>query len=67
VQVRAHGEPVAAEVEVEGDRVVATLDAAIRGVAPGQALVVYDGTRVVGSATITGTADVAAATAAGAR
>ncbi|MFF6881529.1 aminomethyltransferase beta-barrel domain-containing protein, partial [Streptomyces sp. NPDC012474] len=27
----------------------------VRGVAPGQAIVLYDGTRVVGSATITAT------------
>ena len=59
VQVRAHGEPVAAKVAVEGDLVVATLDTPVAGVAPGQALVVYDGTRVVGSATITRTADLA--------
>ena len=61
VQVRAHGEPVPAEVEVDGELVVARLDIAIEGVAPGQALVVYDGTRVVGSATITRTAEAPAA------
>ena len=58
VQLRAHGEPVDAVVEqVEGDdgatRLVASLRTRVRGVAPGQALVVYDGDRVVGSATIT--------------
>ena len=61
VQLRAHGEPVAAvvevvDVDVDGDGgpvVVAHLRDRTRGVAPGQALVVYDGTRVVGSATIT--------------
>jgi tRNA-specific 2-thiouridylase len=55
-QLRAHGEPVDAVVEVVGDGagqvVVASLRARVRGVAPGQALVVYDGSRVVGSATI---------------
>ena len=56
VQVRAHGEPVPASVQVHGDVVVACLDVSIAGVAPGQALVVYDGTRVVGSATITNAA-----------
>jgi tRNA-specific 2-thiouridylase len=35
-------------------RVVAHLRERVRGVAPGQAMVVYDGTRVVGSVTITG-------------
>jgi len=63
VQVRAHGEPVAArvratasptsddgvpapgvEVRLTGER--------LRGVAPGQSVVVYDGTRVVGQATV---------------
>ena len=36
-----------------GAAVVASLRARVRGVAPGQAVVLYDGTRVVGSATIT--------------
>jgi tRNA-uridine 2-sulfurtransferase len=58
VQLRAHGEPVDAVVEVVvgasgAVEVVARLRTPVRGVAPGQALVVYDGTRVVGSATIT--------------
>jgi len=35
----------------------------VRGVAPGQAIVLYDGTRVVGSATIASTVRAAAATA----
>jgi tRNA-specific 2-thiouridylase len=57
VQLRAHGDPVDAVVEMvgEGDEatVVAVLRSRVRGVAPGQALVLYDGSRVVGSATIT--------------
>ncbi len=58
VQLRAHGEPVDAVVGVGTDddgavQVVAALREPVRGVAPGQAMVVYDGTRVVGSATIT--------------
>jgi tRNA-specific 2-thiouridylase len=56
VQVRAHGEPVTAEFACAGDRVVARLDAPIAGVAAGQALVAYRGSRVVGSATISATA-----------
>ncbi|GAA2728852.1 tRNA 2-thiouridine(34) synthase MnmA [Cellulomonas aerilata] len=55
-QVRAHGDPVPARarrtphggvrVEVHGD---------LRGVAPGQSLVLYAGTRVLGQATVEGT------------
>ena len=52
VQVRAHGEEVPATVEpVEGGFRV-RLERPIRGVAPGQSAVLYDGTRVVGSGTI---------------
>ncbi len=53
VQVRAHGDTYDAVVEVVAGEVVATLRTHVRGVAPGQAMVVYDGTRVVGSATVT--------------
>ncbi len=52
VQLRAHGEPVPAVVRLIGDELDVELRAPARGVAPGQAVVVYDGTRVVGSATI---------------
>ena len=52
-QLRAHGEEFPATVRAEGDRVTVTLDERTRGVAPGQSVVLYDGTRVVGSATIT--------------
>lgn len=52
VQVRAHGEAVAARVVRDGDTVTVTLDEAMRGVAAGQSLVVYQGTRVLGQATI---------------
>ncbi|MDQ4085536.1 MAG: tRNA 2-thiouridine(34) synthase MnmA [Actinomycetota bacterium] len=52
VQLRAHGEEHAATARVEGDRVVVDLHRPARGVAPGQAVVIYDGSRVVGSATI---------------
>ena len=53
VQIRAHGDPVDAVVQINDADVVASLRSTVRGVAPGQALVIYDGTRVVGSATIT--------------
>ena len=55
VQVRAHGAPVAATIELVGDTLQVATDEALVGVAPGQAVVCYDGSRVVGSATITGT------------
>ncbi|WP_068403158.1 tRNA 2-thiouridine(34) synthase MnmA [Kribbia dieselivorans] len=51
-QFRAHGEELPARVVVEGERVTVTLDERVRGIAPGQSVVLYDGTRVVGSATI---------------
>ncbi len=56
VQVRAHGEPVAGRVSVAGGRMVVTLDAPMRGVAPGQTMVAYSGTRVLGQATVAGRA-----------
>ncbi len=52
VQIRAHGHEVPAVVRVDEQGFTATLDAPLRGVAPGQAAVLYDGTRVVGSGTI---------------
>ena len=55
VQVRAHGEPVTAEIAVEADLLVARLEQPVVGVAAGQALVAYRGTQVVGSATIAST------------
>ena len=51
-QVRAHGAEYAARAWAHGDRVEVRLDERVRGVAPGQSVVLYDGTRVVGSATI---------------
>ncbi len=57
-QVRAHGEAVPATARLSGttDQVVeVSLHRAIRGVAPGQAVVLYDGEIVVGSATISST------------
>ncbi len=52
VQVRAHGAAVAASVHVDASGVRARLATAQRGVAAGQALVMYDGDTVLGSATI---------------
>ena len=54
-QLRAHGEEFAATVRAEEDEIVVRLDERTRGVAPGQSVVLYEGTRVVGSATITRT------------
>ncbi|WP_211348735.1 tRNA 2-thiouridine(34) synthase MnmA [Nocardioides litoris] len=56
VQLRAHGSELPASVAVVGDRVEVELHEPAYGVAPGQAAVLYDGTRVVGSATIAATA-----------
>ncbi|MBA2444687.1 MAG: tRNA 2-thiouridine(34) synthase MnmA [Nocardioidaceae bacterium] len=52
VQLRAHGEEHRAIARVLGDEVEIELIEPASGIAPGQAAVVYDGTRVVGSATI---------------
>ncbi|GAA2514992.1 tRNA 2-thiouridine(34) synthase MnmA [Rarobacter incanus] len=56
VQVRAHGEPVNALVRATSkDGLIARLtDASLRGVAPGQSLVFYDGTRVLAQGTVVG-------------
>jgi tRNA-specific 2-thiouridylase len=54
-QVRAHGDPVPARAHVDGDRLVVELVEPLRGVALGQAVVLYDGDTVMGSATISGT------------
>ncbi|QQC59298.1 tRNA 2-thiouridine(34) synthase MnmA [Rothia kristinae] len=59
-QVRAHADPVPAtarlrEAEVDGRtavQLVVRLRGPLRGVAPGQTLVIYQGTRVLGQATI---------------
>ncbi len=57
VQLRAHGTEHRAVVTTSegGLRVAIELLDPAQGIAPGQAAVVYDGTRVVGSATITST------------
>lgn len=53
VQLRAHGSEHRALVTVTGESVEIELLEPAQGIAPGQAAVVYDGTRVVGSCTIT--------------
>ncbi|MFP5252951.1 MAG: tRNA 2-thiouridine(34) synthase MnmA [Actinomycetes bacterium] len=57
VQLRAHGDEHRAVVRVTegGERVEVRLLDPAQGIAPGQAAVVYDGSRVVGSATISAT------------
>jgi tRNA-specific 2-thiouridylase len=58
VQVRAHGEEVPAalvSVHRASGRIRLALDRPVRGVASGQTVALYDGTRVVGSATIAAT------------
>lgn len=60
-QVRAHGDPVPAVAHVEAvedgsgverAQLVVTLTDPLRGVAPGQTVVLYQGSRVLGQATI---------------
>jgi tRNA-specific 2-thiouridylase len=55
VQVRAHGGTAKAEAVMAGDELVVRLDEPLKGVAPGQAAVLYRGDLVLGSATITTT------------
>jgi tRNA-specific 2-thiouridylase len=52
VQVRAHAAPVAATVSFVADRVDVDLEQPIDRVAPGQSLVMYDGSQVLGAATV---------------
>jgi len=52
-QLRAHGEEVPATAWADGERLQVRLGRRVRGVAPGQSVVLYDGTQVLGSATIT--------------
>ena len=51
-QVRAHGEAMPATISQDESSMHVELDAPAHGIAPGQAVVVYDGDRVVGSSTI---------------
>ncbi|MEO0023911.1 MAG: hypothetical protein RL196_352 [Actinomycetota bacterium] len=52
VQVRAHGEEVAAQAAVIGGELVIRVKEPIIGVAPGQTAVLYVGSRVLGQTTI---------------
>jgi tRNA-specific 2-thiouridylase len=64
VQLRAHGEvhPCTASLDRDGDTLRIRLRRPARGVAKGQAAVLYAGDTVLGSATITGTSDPGSAT-----
>ncbi|NTW41407.1 MAG: tRNA 2-thiouridine(34) synthase MnmA [Cellulomonadaceae bacterium] len=65
-QVRAHGSPLAARARVvagpssdgstvpDASGVEVVVDGGVRGVAPGQSVVLYDADRVLGQATVTG-------------
>jgi tRNA-specific 2-thiouridylase len=52
VQVRAHGAALPCSYFFDGTLLTAQLDDPLLGLATGQAMVIYDGDRVVGSATI---------------
>ncbi len=55
VQVRAHGEPVAARARATDDGAAFDVELTgghLRGLAPGQSAVLYDGTRVLAQATV---------------
>jgi tRNA-uridine 2-sulfurtransferase len=54
-QIRAHGEAVPAVAALDGEMVVVELRQPLRAVAAGQAVVLYDGAAVLGSATISAT------------
>ena len=51
-QVRAHGTPLACTYSHDGVEISVALDEPLFGLAAGQGLVIYDGDRVVGSATV---------------
>jgi tRNA-specific 2-thiouridylase len=56
VQIRAHGAALECTYYLENGQLIAELDSPLFGLATGQAMVIYDGDRVVGSATICETA-----------
>ncbi|MDO4792223.1 MAG: tRNA 2-thiouridine(34) synthase MnmA [Buchananella hordeovulneris] len=55
-QVRAHGEPMPGKawLDTETGEICVLLENLTRGIAAGQSLVLYDGTRVLGQATLSG-------------
>jgi tRNA-specific 2-thiouridylase len=55
VQIRAHGAALPCTYYFDGTLLIATLEEPLLGLATGQAMVIYDGDRVVGSATISET------------
>jgi tRNA-specific 2-thiouridylase len=59
-QLRAHGGETEVTAELVDGELRVSFGEPVRGVAPGQAIVLYDGTRVVGSATIASTVRAAA-------
>lgn len=63
VQIRAHGTELPATVTVEDGQIFAHLNEPVRGVATGQSLVVYQGTRVLGQGSISATDRVGESTA----
>ena len=54
-QVRAHGSPLSCTYIQNGNEIKVDLDEPLYGLATGQGLVIYDGERVVGSATVSAT------------
>ena len=52
IQARAHGQPVGARVTISEGRMVVDLDEPMRGVAAGQTMVAYAGTRVLGQSRV---------------
>jgi tRNA-uridine 2-sulfurtransferase len=59
-QIRAHGDALAAQAWLDGETLHVDLAEQAVGVAPGQSVVLYDESRVIGSATIADTVPVTA-------
>ena len=47
-QIRYKSPPVEATARMDGEHLIVTFDAPVKAVAPGQAVVLYDGDRVLG-------------------
>lgn len=62
VQFRAHGRPVPATIQITESGTIVDFDEPVRGVAPGQYAVAYDGDRALGNATIAATSSRMAST-----